>query len=56
MRRELREIKGGRDSGIEKQVPKIDSFSSQTLSVNSALSTRFHLERFERYNCFEGER
>lgn len=35
------------------QVPKIDSFSSQTLSVNSALSTRFHLERFERTTAKE---
>lgn len=40
-----------RDADIKKQVPKIDSFSSQTLSVNSALLTQFHLER---YNCRRG--
>jgi len=34
-----------RDNDIKKQVPKIDSFSSQTLSMNSALLTQFHLER-----------
>jgi hypothetical protein len=39
-----------------KQVPKIDSFSSQTLSVNSALLTRFHLECFERIISRKGDR
>lgn len=42
-----------RDADIKKQVPKIDSFSSQTLSVNSALLTQFHLESYKRTTAEE---
>lgn len=46
-----------RDAEMKKQVPKIASFSSQTLSVNSALLTQFHLERYKRTTAEEnGER